>query len=231
MIIQLVIVFFFLQRKSAPPAPAPKPKPKRDEPYARGHATLPPRTQPIHTIEDDDDDDRRKSADDMDDRRGRGVQLISKEELIRAYSPAGSKEAKPEPKRPSQKVRESDQIAKNIKRYSYEKELDAHPSTEVRTETVVIGPGSDSQVYHQRTPPEVKTQSYTINSVGGPVKRPVTEDINVTRTREVHSAPQGGTTDSSRVVTSHIPSVSTQRIVYDQPVAPSPSKGEVILPD
>ncbi|KAK3751760.1 hypothetical protein QZH41_003380 [Actinostola sp. cb2023] len=182
------------------PAPGTKPKPKRDEPYARGHSTLPPRTQPVHTFEDDDDDDdRRKSADDMigDKRRG-PVQLISKEELIRCYSPAGSSEVKPEPKRPSQKERESDQVVKNIKRYSYEKDLDEYPPTEVKTETVFIGGGGDTQVYHQRHPPEVKTQSYTISSVGGPVKKPVSEDVQVTQTREVQSAP-GGTTDSSRV--------------------------------
>lgn len=220
---------FCFQPKSTPPPPALKPKPKREEPYAHGHSTLPPRTHPIHTI-DDDDEDRRKSADDMDAKRGgrAGVPLITKEELIRSYSPAGSREGKPEPKRPSQKVRESDQVATNIKRYSYEKEIEDQPHTEVRTDKVVIGPGSDSQVYHQRTPPEVKTQSYTISSVGGPVRKPVSEDVQVVETREVESAPPGGTTDSSRVV-SHIPSVTTRRMLYDQPVAPAASStGEVI---
>jgi len=161
----------------------------------------------------------------MEEKR-KGVQLITKEELIRCYSPAGSQEpAKPEPKRPSQKERESDQVATNIKRYSYGKELEDHPSTEVRTEKVVIGPGGESKVYSKKTPPEVKTQSYTINSVGGPVRAPVTENVSKTETSHVQSSPQGGT--GTRVVTSHIPSVSTQRIVYDQPVAPSPVKGEL----
>lgn len=217
----------FFQHKQAP-APAPKPKPKREEPYARGHSTLPPRTHPVHTFDDDDEDDRRKSADDFDGDKRRPVQLITKEELIRCYSPAGSQEGKPEPKRPSQKERESDQVAKDIKRYSQEHAFDDHPPTEVKTEKVLIGPGGGTQVYHQRLPPEVQTQSYTISSVGGPVKEPVTERTIVTQSSagDVQSAP-GGTADSSRVVVSDIPSVATRRVLYDQPVRPVKSTGEV----
>lgn len=179
---------------------------------------------------DVDEEDRRKSADDMDSQRSKGVPLITKEELIRSYSPAGSRETKIDAKRPSQKERESNQVVTDIKRHSYGNDLEDDVSTtQVRTEKYVYETDVHRSVqYQQRTPPEVKTQSYTINSMGGPVRQQVSEDVQVTETRDVEAAAPGGTVDSSRVY-SHIPSIATHRILYDKPVMPAatPSKGEI----
>lgn len=156
------------------------------------------------------------------------MQLITKEELIRCYSPGGTTdvEATPEPRREqpttfTQKQRESDQVAENIKRHSYGKDLDDTPSA-IKTQKVTITPSGKPTVYQKRVPPEVKTQSYTINSVGGPVKEPVSEDITFTQRKDVQAAAPipRGTSDSSRVVDNDIPSVTTKRVLYDQSAQP-----------
>ncbi|XP_032232116.2 band 4.1-like protein 3 isoform X2 [Nematostella vectensis] len=193
-----------------------------NEPYARGHSsTLPARTKDKKPSPSQPEEDRRHSADDLDhdddddDHRRRhtssgGVPLITREELVRTYSPAGSAEGKDNRASAPPEVRytlkgdtdheqgETGFVRENIQRYSTSKEVESIPG--VTTKTVTITADKDPQVYPKKAPPVVKTKPYSNTA-----SKQVTEHVTTSTSSQIQAAPHqqhpGGHQEGGVVVT------------------------------
>lgn len=233
-------------------------RPKAPEPYSRAYTTLPGRgkVQVPHW----DDEDRRRSADDLlderDDPRYRrntgGVALVSKEDLVRSYSPGGAHLGVASQSKGDSEIRRSlkddvnlehepgergfvrENIRRNedsIKRQSGA--LDLEPSsTEVHTKTMTITSEVDPMIIRQTAAPEVETSVMTISGPGG--RREVTESYTPSRITNQESAMDGrwdrpyqsGHRDYRKTV----PSVPTRTVVYDPNIRPtSPSRTGMVI--
>ena len=194
------------------------------------------------------EEERRRSAEDLldsDESRSRGkVPLVTKDELVRSYTSGSTSSdtlrlepVQHEIKRSLKEdlnleheqgeggfVRES--IRRNegfIQRQSVRNDLESAPP-EVTTRTMVINSEREPTVYRQNQPPEVQTQvlSFGGSQNGDPGA------YQGTRYRYNASSP-ASSPEPYAPHTRHynVPSVTTQRVVYDQngpPVSP-PSRG------
>ena len=161
------------------------------------YATLPARGTDRYR-DNRTDEERRRSAEDLleanlneTDRYRRagsaGVPLVTKEELVRIYSPRGEdgdaanlangRDTRPEIRNSlrddlhlTYEQGERGFVREQIKRQSGEF-LD---DPQIITKTMTITAENDPRVIRQTTPPEVKTKTMTISSVGS--KQPVNED-------------------------------------------------------
>ena len=164
-----------------------------NEPVSVRYATLPARSHDYRTEEE-----RRRSAEDLleanlheTDRYRRagaaGVPLVTKEELVRIYSPRGEdgdaedlandRDTRPEIRKSlkddlnlTYEQGEKGFVREQIKRQSGEF-LD---DPQIITKTMTITADNDPRVIRQRSPPEIMTKTMTISSVG--TKQPISED-------------------------------------------------------
>ena len=190
------------------------------------------------------EEERRRSADDLDEHEGhsRGkVPLVTKDELVRIYSPgsSGSDTLRSEPAQHEIKrslrddlnleheqgeggfVRES--IRRNegiIKRESMRNDLQSAPP-EVTTRTMIIDSEREPTVYRQAQPPEVETQVLTFGGSqnGDP-------GFNQGTPYRYNASSPARSPEPYAPHTRHynVPSVTTQRVVYDQngpPISPT----------
>ena len=203
------------------------------------------------------DDDRRRSADDLDEPRQKpgGVALVSREDLVRSYSPGGAHIdfGTPQHGTGSSEIRSSlredvhlahepgergfvrENIRRNedsIKRQSGGLELEANP-TEVHTKTMTITSEVNPTIIRQTAAPEVETSVMTISGPDG--RREVTESFVPTRAADQESAVNGrwgrGGHDWRGDNRRQVPSVPTRTVVYDpnlRPASPS-SRGRGTL--
>lgn len=174
------------------------------EPKPNRYATLPARGAGNRTEEE-----RRRSAEDLleanlneTDRYRRegstGVPLVTKEELVRIYSPRGEhgddlendRDTRPEIRRSlrddlnlTYEQGERGFVKEQIKRQSGEF-LD---DPQIITKTVTITADNDPRIIRQRNPPEITTKTMTISSVG--TKQPIAEDFQVTEISRQENMP------------------------------------------
>lgn len=193
------------------------------------------------------DEDRRRSADDLLDNNGQDrsnrhgkVPLVTKDELVRIYSPGSASSdglrvdpAQHEIKRSLKDdlnleheqgeggfVRES--IRRNegfIAKQSVRNDLESAPP-EITTKTMIINSEREPTVYRQTRAPEVETQVLSFGGQPG-VKQGTPYRFNDS-TQDSSPEPY-----SPHARHYNVPGVTTQRVVYDQngpPISP-PSSG------
>ncbi|KAM7443384.1 hypothetical protein ABFA07_007845 [Porites harrisoni] len=194
------------------------------------------------------EEERRRSAEDLldsDESRSRGkVPLVTKDELVRSYTSGSTSSDTLRLEHPQHEIKRSlkedlnleheqgeggfvrESIRRNegfIQRQSVRSDLESAPP-EVTTRTMVINSEREPTVYRQNQPPEVQTQvlSFGGSQNGDPGA------YQGTRFRYNASSP-ASSPEPYAPHTRHynVPSVTTQRVVYDQngpPVSP-PSRG------
>lgn len=168
---------------------------EQGEPVSIRYATLPARGA---SYDNRTEEERRRSAEDLleanlnePDRYRRagsaGIPLVTKEELVRIYSPRGEdgdaddlsndRDNRPEIRKSlrddlnlTYEQGERGFVREQIKRQSGEF-LD---DPQIITKTMTITADNDPRVIRQKSPPEVQTKTMTISSVG--TKQPVGED-------------------------------------------------------
>ena len=229
--------------------------------YGRSYtsSTLPGRvTRTTYETSVRPDDDRRRSADDLLDDNGREnhnrqgggkVPLVTKEELVRIYSPGSAElDTLDKPKDPQHEIKRSlkddlnlqheqgeggfvrESIKLNeglIKRQSMRN--DEPP--EVTTTTMIIDNERAPQVYRQTQVPEVTTHVMHINSAGR--QKPESREERGTFSPHYNDYLADG--EVHQPYESHmrhytVPSITTQKIVYDEsgmPISPL-AKGELL---
>ena len=178
--------------------------------------------------------------DDRDSRRHGKVPLVTKDELVRIHSKGSSDALRPEPVQHEIKrslkedlnleheqgeggfVRESIRRNEGIIKRESTYGVESSPA-EVTTRTMIINSQQEPTVYRQNQAPEVETQvlSFTGAQNGDPRVNQGTRYRNngssSTRSREPYA---------SHTRQFNVPSVTTQRVVYDQngpPISPPPS--------